>query len=116
MLDKTSDETKEKLRVVLTGKTRSDQHKINNAMANKGKKRSAEQNEANRIRNLGQSNANYDATMYSFTHLNGVIETCTRNKFSKKYSIPVGYIGRVTSGKLKKIKGWFITPYLLTKP
>lgn len=113
---KTSDKTKEKLRVVLTGKTRSDQHKINNAMANKGKKRSAEQNEANRIRNLGQSNANYDATMYSSTHLNGVIETCTRNKFSKKYSIPVGDIGRVTSGKLKKIKGWFITPYLLTKP
>lgn len=113
---KTSDETKEKLRVALTGIVRTEQHKINNANTNRGKKRIAEQNEANRQRNTGKNNANYDHTVYSFTHKNGQYEICTRNEFSKKYKIPVGDIGRVTSGKLKKIKGWVIVPYNLTKP
>lgn len=111
---KTSKKTREKLRETMTGKIRSDQHKINNANANKGKKRSVEQNIANSERNLGIKNANYDHTVYSFMHSTGTKEVCTRNEFSKKYKIPVGDIGRVTSGKLKKIKGWVIIPYILT--
>lgn len=113
---KTSEKTKEKLRVSMTGIVRTEQHKINNAKANRGKKRTPEQNEANRQRNTGKNNANYDHTVYSFTHKNGSYEICTRNEFSKKYKIPVGDIGRVTSGKLKKVKGWVVTPYNLTKP
>jgi hypothetical protein len=113
---KTSEKTKEKLRVALSGIIRTEQHKINNANANRGKKRSFEQNEANRKRNTGKNNTNYDHTVYSFTHSDGKNDICTRNEFSKKYNIPVGDIGRVTSGKLKKIKGWFVTPYIITKP
>ena len=113
---KTSDKTKEKLRVSMTGLIRTEQHKINNANANRGKKRTSEQNEVNRQRHIGKNNANYDHTVYSFTHKNGSCEICSRNEFSKKYKIPVGDIGRVTSGKLKKVKGWVVTPYILTKP
>lgn len=113
---KTSDETKEKIRISMTGIVRTEQHKINNANANRGKKRSVEQNEANRQRTLGKNNGNYDHTIYSFTHNNGSCEVCTRNEFSKKYKIPVGDIGRVATGKLKKIKGWSIVRYDLTKP
>jgi hypothetical protein len=113
---KTSERTKEKLCVALKGKIRTEQHKINNANANRGKKRTVEQNEVNRQRNTGKNNANYDHTVYSFAHKNGSYEICTRNEFGKKYKIPVGDIGRVTSGKLKKIKGWTVIPYNLTKP
>jgi len=113
---KTSEKTKEKLRIALTGKVRTEQHKINNANSNRGKKRSAEQNEANRQRNLGKNNTNYDHTIYSFTHKTGITEICTRNEFSKKYKIPVGDIGRVTTGKLKTIKGWVVVLYNLTTP
>lgn len=112
---KTSDKTKEKLSVSLTGIVRTEQHKINNAKSNKGKKRTAEQNEANSQRNSGIHNANYDHTIYLFTHKNGSNELCTRNEFSTKYKIPVGDIGRVTSGKLKKVKGWTVKLYSLTR-
>ena len=105
---KTSDKTKEKLSVSMTGLVRTEQHKINNSKSNTGKKRTAEQNEVNRQRNLGINNVNYDHTVYSFIHKNGSSEMCTRNEFSKKYKIPVGDIGRVTSGKLKKVKGWSV--------
>ena len=112
---KTSERTKEKLSVSMTGIIRTEQHKINNANANRGKKRTAEQNKVTSQRSLGKNNGNYDHTIYCFTHKNGMNEVCTRNEFSKKYKIPVGDIGRVTSGKLKKIKGWIIIPYNLTK-
>lgn len=113
---KTSVKTKEKLRVSMTGIVRTEQHKINNANANKGKKRTLDQIEANRQRNSGVSNANYDHTVYSFIHKNGSSELCTRNEFSKKYKIPVGDIGRVITGKSKTIKGWTVKLESLTRP
>ena len=112
---KTSDKTKEKLRVSMTGLVRTEQHKINNANANRGKKRTSAQNEVNRQRHTGKNNANYDHTVYSFTHKNGSCEICSRNEFSKKYKIPVGDIGRVASGKLKTVKGWSVKSESLTR-
>jgi len=111
----TSEKTKEKLKLSMTGIVRTEQHKINNANANRGKKRTSAQNEINRQQRTGKNNANYDHTVYFFTHKNGSYEICSRNEFSKKYKIPVGDIGRVTSGKLKTVKGWSVKPKNLTR-
>lgn len=113
---KTSDKTKEKLQKAMTGLNRTELHKTNNANANRGKKRTPAQNKANGLRNTGLNNANYDHTVYSFTNSANEREICTRNEFSKKHNIPVGDIGRAVSGKSKKIKGWLITPHILTMP
>lgn len=113
---KTSEKTKQKLSIAASGKTRTEEHKINNANANRGKKRTAEQNEANRQRNSGSNSGRYDHTVYEFTHQDGRREICTRNDFWKIHNILPGDIRRIINGKYRQIKGWSITPYVATIP
>jgi hypothetical protein len=105
----TSDKTKQKISDAMKKHVRTEEHKINNAAANRGLKRTPEQNEANRKRNLGANNKNYDHTIYKFEHKNSAIMIGTRNDFWKQHGIAVGDTGRVVSGVYRQVKGWRIT-------
>lgn len=106
----TSEDTKGLISKSMTGKIRTAEHIENNAAANRGKKRTKEQNLQNSIRNSGPNNPNADTTIYHFIHKDGREEQCTRYEFRLRHPLDdIGGISKVLSGKLKTIKGWSIT-------
>ena len=94
-----SDETKEKIRIAHTGKTLSEQHKINVGLSG-----------------IGRIPYNKDYTLYTFKNqLTNEIFTGTKSDFIKKYNLQkccvYGLISGVTSNKQRKCKshkGWII--------
>lgn len=56
----------------------------------------------------GSGNPKYDHTIYSFFHVSGITECCTRLELEKKYNLDQGNLSRLISGKHKIIKGWKI--------
>jgi hypothetical protein len=85
-------EKNKKISRTLTGKVRTEEHKRNNAIG---------------VKKAGE--AKRDTTIYTFRHLDGRIETCTRHIFSKKYNLPTGNIGHLIRGAYRQSYGWTVT-------
>jgi hypothetical protein len=47
-----------------------------------------------------------DATVHTFQHKDGSIETCTQNELRTKYGLNPGSLSSVVSGKLKSTGKW----------
>lgn len=54
----------------------------------------------------GPENPNFDESLYSFIHVDGRKEICTRSELVKKYKLNNSSMSSMLHGKLKKVGGW----------
>ena len=54
----------------------------------------------------GKSHWNYDNTIYSYVHKDGVEERCTQNELMLKYNLSQAGVNGITTGRRKTHKGW----------
>ena len=64
---------------------------------NKGKTYTVEANRVPRIK-----------TIFTFQHINGTIENCTKYELKQKYNLEQGGLSRLCAGEYKSTQGWSI--------
>ena len=86
-----SDQTKKKISISNTGKTRTEEFK-------------------KRMSNIkcGENNPLCDRTVYKFTHPKHGMEECIRYKLHTKYNLSSGHISQLVNKRRKSLKGWRI--------
>jgi hypothetical protein len=60
----------------------------------------------------GPNNYKYDATLYTFIHIEGIMEKCTGRELINKYKLQQSCVSLLIRGKARSHKGWRLLPTL----
>lgn len=65
-------------------------------------------NEESRTKRTGKNAYNYDHTIYTFIHISGIVEKCTREELRSKYNLDRPNLHYLIKGRYKHHRGWRI--------
>jgi hypothetical protein len=53
-----------------------------------------------------------DKTLYTFYHVSGIVETCTRVQMKERHGLGKGPVSKLLKGDFKQTHGWSLSPFM----